>query len=224
MNIVLLLASFHTNHGLSDAGKERVAAAARILNDDPSSKVVITGGELAYGTEGPHHAIVSDALAKEGIGPSRILEVFTNTRHTVDEAEQMSALNMSLLQSNVKFDKLFVVTSFVHYPRAPFIFAHFMDLSNVVFVLVPDKSARDLTLFNYLHEFEAYQEDRRRGGLVSGDGKFIKTEFSYQQFTEHLRKCVEIRLPDMKDFELPETETMNLFSHYEPNSPFGGGT
>lgn len=215
MNVVLLLANYHTDKGLSDASKERVKEAVRILKTDEESMVVVTGGELAYGTAGLHHELVAAELAKSSIDASRILATFADTRHTVDEAEQISAL-----LDTVEFDKLYVVTSFVHYPRGPFIFAHFLDLAKVKFVLAADKSAKDVTLFNYVHEMEAYQEDRRRGGLILNNGDFVKTNFSYQDFTGFLRTCIDIREPGLKEFELPETENMNLFSFYEPNSSF----
>jgi hypothetical protein len=219
LNVVVILASFHTGYGLSDAGKERVKEAARILHGDPDAKVVISGGELAYGTEGPHHEVVAAELAGKGIETSRVLSVLDSTKHTVDEAEAIA----NLLKT-VDFQTLYVVTSFVHFPRAPFVFLHFLDFARVVFVLVTDGGAKDVTLFNYLHEAEAYQEFRRQGGLILANGNFVKTDFSYQEFTDALRSKVEIRIPGLKDFEFPETKDMNLFSHYTPNSPFGNST
>jgi len=215
MNIVMLLASYHTGYGLSETGKTRVQAAANILKDDRESEVVITGGELAYGAGGLHHELVAAELKLNGISDNRILTRFPDTRHTVDEAN-----GIATFLGTVEFEKLIVVTSFVHYPRAPFIFAHFIDLSKVQFVLTPDQSAKDVTLFNYLHEMEAYQEDRRRGGLVLNSGEFVATSFSYQNFTHSLRTCIDIQVAGLKEYELPETKAMNLFSHYEPNSPF----
>lgn len=218
MNIVLILASFHTDTGLSEAGRERARLAATLLHDDPDSMAIVTGGELAYGVAGPHHAYVTGELATHGIDAGRILAVLSDTAHTVDEAHQTQ-----LALESVAYESLFVVTSFVHYPRAPFVFAHFFGLDKLHFVLAPDASAKDVTRFNYLHEVESYQEDRRRGGVVLRDGRFISTGFTYRDFTELLRNRCDIRIPGMKEHEIPVSAEMDLFVHYQPNSPFTAG-
>ena len=86
MNIVFILASFHSDEGLSGAGKERVRHAAQLLHDNPTSMALITGGELAYGGTGPHHEYIANQLSIEGIPPTRILATLADTRHTADEA------------------------------------------------------------------------------------------------------------------------------------------
>ncbi|MCB1692979.1 MAG: YdcF family protein, partial [Pseudomonadales bacterium] len=181
--------------------------AAAILRADAASKVIITGGELAYGGTGTHHALVADALNREGIGHDRILARLDKAAHTADEA-----FDSFELLKQVAYDSLIVVTSFVHYPRAPFVFAHFHDLTRLRFVLAPDASAKDVTLFNYLHEFEAYQEDRRRGGIVLRDGTFVPTTFTYDEFTELLRHRILIKMAGMRDYEMPESREINLFA------------
>ena len=215
MNIILMLLSYHTDEGLSASGKQRVKHAASILHAEPESTALITGGELSYGVSGLHHQYVSKQLLQEGIPTDRILATLADAAHTADEAAD-AAVALEL----VDYESLVVVTSFVHYPRAPFIFAHFFDLPRLQFVFVPDDSAKDVTRFNYLHEMEAYQEDRRRGGLILRDGSFLQTNFDYPEFTELLRNRTDLRLPGMREHEAEVTKDMDLFEYYDPNSPY----
>lgn len=215
MNVILILGSYHTDDGLSDSGKQRVKQAVKILLNEPDSMALVSGGELRYGTSGPHHELVANELQKLGIAEKRILARLAEATTTVAEASAAA----KLLEST-DYELLNVVTSFAHFPRAPFIFAHFFPISRLRFTFVPDDRAKDVMRYTYFKEAEAYQELRSQGGICLEDGGFVSTCFTHQEFSILLRNQTDICVPGLREFESEITEDMDFFSYYDPDSPF----
>lgn len=52
---MLLLASYHTDHGLSESGKQRVRHAVTLLNEDQDSFAIVSGGAMQFFPEEFQH-------------------------------------------------------------------------------------------------------------------------------------------------------------------------
>lgn len=140
-----------------------------------------------------------------------------NAYHTVGEA----AYTCDLPQ-NVDYDLLKIVTSFAHYPRAPFIFSHFFPIRKLHFVLVPDEFSKDVTRYIYFKEAEAYHVLRSQYGIYAPpNNNFIATPFDHSEFSELCRNRTEIMLPELQEFDADAgSGGHDLFSYFEPQSSF----
>jgi len=146
MNIVQILSNLHYESGLSPVEQARVECAAALLHEDAESRVLISGTEISFSpTNVAHHELVAEALLANGIEESRIIGRLLDADSTVKEAAHAKAF----LDEN--FETLTVVTSFAHFPRAPYMFAHFFALERLAFSLVPDCNSKDVTLVTGFH-------------------------------------------------------------------------
>ncbi len=187
MDIVFPLGSYHTDEGMSQCGMNRISKAAEILQSDSQQLAVISGGVLNYGARDAHHPHVLRELLNLGVARDRVVLVLDEATHTVNEAAMLAAsLNDKPLQS------LTVVTSLVHYPRAPYIFAHFFPLSLLKFSLVANGLEKDGLLFARKKEHDAYHQLQVQRGVYVQNGEFIETTFEQSAFDELVQQRISI--------------------------------
>lgn len=219
MNIVQILTNLHYESGLSPVERARVQCAAELLREDPDSGVLISGTEIPFSpTTVAHHQLVAEELLSNGIDESRIVGRLKAADSTVKEAAHAKDL-----LDKTHFETLTVVTSFAHFPRAPYVFAHFFTLDQLSFYLVPDCNSKDVVLLTALKEAEAYHVLRSQEGVFVPPGNhMVKTPFDYAEFADMLSQRVRLWGSTAPDYDIEAgTEELDLFKLYHPGSPFG---
>ena len=219
MNVVQILTNLHYESGLSPVEKARVECAAELLHADLSSKVLVSGTEINFSpTSVAHHQLVAEELQRNGIEASRILGRLLDADSTVKEAA-----HAKYFLAGVSFELLNVVTSIAHFPRAPYVFAHFFPANQLQFHLVPDCNSKDITLLTAFKEAEAYQVLRSQKGIfVPPDNEIIATPFGYKDFADLLATRTRIWGTNLPDYDVEAgTENLDLFQLYHPGTLFG---
>lgn len=97
-------------------GIDRFEAAIEIMKQGKAEKIIFTRGKVPWFKGAPEGEILANMAVERGVDPADILLTGT-ARNTVDEARAVKKLVTST-------DKLFLITSAFHMPRAELIFTN----------------------------------------------------------------------------------------------------
>lgn len=162
MVVIVILAADNDDAGnLSSMAQERVEGGLRLYHKLHAAKLLLTGGFGSFNrTSLPHAYYVAQYLLARGIPEIDILP-FVLSSNTVEDA----ALSKRALES-FSFEKLCVVTSQFHVPRAKLIFSHFLKSEKLACYGTPDGINPKELRKRQAHESEAIQIIRTQGGIL----------------------------------------------------------